>query len=115
MNPIFGVTIKKDIWYRYLSAATRNALKLSVVFIGGLLFLMLMFATFQMILFLIATAHDPMNQKVVSSGYQNRTEEELKARHRYHGIKHSKQDENHEWFFMRDGKKCKLFDYEEGK
>lgn len=35
----------------------------------------------------------------------------LRAAHKYHGILYSYQERNGQWYFNRDGKKCKLFNY----
>ena len=39
------------------------------------------------------------------------TREELRNAMRFHGIIVAQQDENHEWYFMREGKRCPLFAY----
>jgi len=39
------------------------------------------------------------------------TEAELAAAHQYHGILYSEEGEDHEWYFIRNGKKCNLFAY----
>uniref|UniRef100_A0A6H1ZQP6 Putative phosphate ABC transporter substrate-binding protein n=1 Tax=viral metagenome TaxID=1070528 RepID=A0A6H1ZQP6_9ZZZZ len=106
MKKIIGAMIPKDISNQFWFVYTRDA------FITGVDFILIVYCV--AVIILAATLGylkwiDPMNQKVVSSGYQNRTEEELKARHRHHGINHSRRDENHEWYFTRDGKRCKLF------
>lgn len=43
--------------------------------------------------------------------YREPTEAELAAAHRYHGILYAEEDENHEWYFVREGKRCRLFAY----
>jgi hypothetical protein len=49
--------------------------------------------------------------KVSLSNPVERTREELRNAMRFHGILVAKQDENHEWYFMREGKRCPLFAY----
>ena len=43
--------------------------------------------------------------------YREPTEAELAAAHRYHGILYAEEDASHEWYFMREGKRCRLFSY----
>lgn len=47
--------------------------------------------------------------KVTSSLIEEPTREDLRAAMRFHGILVAKQDENHEWYFIRGGKRCPLF------
>jgi len=50
------------------------------------------------------------SQKVVDSGYPQRSEEDLKKRMRYHGTLIAYQRESdRRWVFDRDGQQCKLF------
>lgn len=46
---------------------------------------------------------------VQPSGMREPSSEELKVAMRYHGIQFAEQDENGEWYFYRDGKRCRLF------
>ncbi|MBU0907200.1 MAG: hypothetical protein KKE05_03525 [Nanoarchaeota archaeon] len=86
-------------------------MKKFIQFIGGLLFLVIMVIIVWCFLEMIA----PLDAKVIDPGYKNRSVEELKSSMRYHGILIAKQDENHAWYFMRDGKRCSLFAYLERK
>ena len=43
--------------------------------------------------------------------YWEPTQEELRQAMRYHGITFAEQDDNREWFFIRSGKRCRLFAY----
>jgi hypothetical protein len=47
--------------------------------------------------------------KVKSSGYKEPTKEELRKAMRYHGILFAEQDDKGEWYFIRNGKRCRLF------
>jgi hypothetical protein len=49
--------------------------------------------------------------KVTRSTTDEPTREELRNAMRFHGILFAKQDENHEWYFDRNGKRCPLFAY----
>jgi hypothetical protein len=49
--------------------------------------------------------------KVSLSNPEEPTREELRNAMRFHGILVAKQDENYEWYFMRQGKRCPLFAY----
>jgi len=52
-----------------------------------------------------------LRQKVISPGYWEPTCIELRKAMRFHGILFAKEDENHEWYFIREGKRCRLFAY----
>jgi len=52
-----------------------------------------------------------LRQTVVPCGYWEPTCAELRKAMRYHGILFAQEDEKHEWYFMRDGKRCRLFGY----
>ncbi len=66
-----------------------------------------------LIIFLITTfACSNHESKVsLSNPEEQPTREELRNAMRFHGILFAKQDENHEWYFMREGKRCPLFAY----
>jgi hypothetical protein len=49
----------------------------------------------------------------VIQGNPEPTREELRKAMRYHGILYAEQDDNGEWYFIRDGKRCRLFVYKE--
>jgi hypothetical protein len=51
------------------------------------------------------------DSRVTPSLIEEPTREELRNAMRFHGILIAKQDENHEWYFMREGKRCPLFAY----
>lgn len=38
--------------------------------------------------------------------------EELRQAMRYHGVLFAEQDESGEWYFRREGKRCRLFAYQ---
>lgn len=107
MKNITGVTIPKDISNQFSFASTKDAFTKIAAFIGGMFFLMLMVAIVWMFLEMIS----PPEIKVVDSGYTEPTREELRNSMKHHGILFSREDENHEWYFMRDGKRCRLFAY----
>jgi hypothetical protein len=48
--------------------------------------------------------------KVIQDNFEP-TREELKGAMRYHGILYAEMDKNGEWYFVRDGKRCRLFTY----
>jgi hypothetical protein len=65
-----------------------------------------------LIFFLITTFACSNNDSIVTSSFiEEPTQEELRAAMRFHGILVAKQDENYEWYFIRDGKRCPLFAY----
>jgi secreted PhoX family phosphatase len=47
----------------------------------------------------------------VIQGSPEPSREELKEAMRYHGILYAEMDKNGEWYFVRDGKRCRLFAY----
>ena len=48
---------------------------------------------------------------VKPSDYREPAREDLRKAMRYHGILFAKQDYNREWYFIRKGKRCRLFAY----
>jgi hypothetical protein len=65
-----------------------------------------------LIFFLMTTwACSDHESKVVLYHPPEPTREELRKAMRFHGILVAKQDENHEWYFVRGGKRCPLFSY----
>ena len=62
-----------------------------------------------LIFLMITFACSNNNSKVTSSLIEVPTREDLRAAMRFHGILIAKQDKNHEWYFIRDGKRCPLF------
>ena len=63
-------------------------------------------------IFLIITFGCSNNDsRVTPSLIEEPTREELRNAMRFHGILIAKQDENLEWHFMRDGKRCPLLAY----
>ncbi|WAC06598.1 MAG: hypothetical protein OS130_10065 [Thermodesulfobacteriota bacterium] len=52
-----------------------------------------------------------LRQKVIPCGYWEPTRDDLRKAMRYHGILIAQEDEDHQWFFIRDGKRCRLFAY----
>lgn len=64
------------------------------------------------VLLMITFACSSNDIKVADSEHKEPTREELRKAMRYHGILIAMQDEkNHEWYFIRDGKRCSLFSY----
>jgi len=59
----------------------------------------------------VADHQAALRQKVISPGYWEPTIEDLRKAMRYHGIFFARENENHEWYFVRDGKRCRLFAY----
>lgn len=66
---------------------------------------------FLIILLITTFACSNHESKVSLSNPEEPTREELRNAMRFHGILVAKQDENHEWYFMREGKRCPLFAY----
>ena len=65
-----------------------------------------------LLIFLIITfACSNKDSRVTSSLIEEPTRQELRNAMRFHGILIARQDENHEWYFIRDGKRCPLFAY----
>jgi len=50
---------------------------------------------------------------VVIQGNSEPTRGELKKAMKYHGILYAERDKNGEWYFIRDGQRCRLFAYKE--
>ncbi|WAC07479.1 MAG: hypothetical protein OS130_14865 [Thermodesulfobacteriota bacterium] len=66
---------------------------------------------FLIIILIITFACSKQESKISLSNPEEPTREELRNAMRFHGILIAKQDENHEWYFMREGKRCPLFAY----
>jgi len=66
---------------------------------------------FLIILLLTTFACSNNESKVSVSNPEEPSREKLRNAMRFHGILVAKQDENHEWYFMREGKRCPLFAY----
>ena len=50
---------------------------------------------------------------IIAVAVDEMTTKELAEAHTYHGILWSFQERDGEWYFLREGKKCKLFAYKE--
>jgi len=66
---------------------------------------------FLTILLITTLACSNIESEVSLSDFEEPTREELRNAMRFHGILIAKQDENREWYFVRDGKRCPLFSY----
>jgi len=66
---------------------------------------------FLIILLITTFACSNHESKVSLSNSEEPTREELRDAMRFHGILVAKQDENREWYFVREGKRCPLFAY----
>ena len=66
---------------------------------------------FLIILLITTCGCSNQESKVSLSNPVEPTREELRNAMRFHGSLLAKQDENHEWYFMREGKRCPLFAY----
>lgn len=44
-------------------------------------------------------------------GFEEPSREELKKAMNYHGVAFAEQDRDGQWYFYRDGKRCRLFAY----
>ena len=62
-----------------------------------------------LLLFLFIAACSSSEATVQSIGFEEPTREELKVAMRYHGVRFAEQDNDGEWYFYRDGKRCRLF------
>ena len=48
---------------------------------------------------------------VQNVGFDEPSREELKEAMHYHGVTFAEQDTDGEWYFYRDGQRCRLFAY----
>ena len=64
-----------------------------------------------LLIFLMVAACSNSNMTVTSSNRVEPTKQELRKAMRHHGILFAQQDDSGEWYFMRDGKRCRLFAY----
>lgn len=70
---------------------------------------MMKYCVLVLILFLAACSN---NEKTVQpSSHQEPTREELKDAMKYHGVQYAEEGDNGEWYFYRNGKRCRLFSY----
>jgi len=60
-------------------------------------------------IFLTIAACSNSNITVTSSRPIEPTRQELRKAMRHHGVLFAQQDDNGEWYFMRNGKRCRLF------
>lgn len=64
------------------------------------------------VLFLCAISACSQGEAVVYSGKADMpSREELRRAMRYHGIMSAERDEDGQWYFLRDGKRCALFGF----
>jgi len=61
------------------------------------------------LLFLLVAACSSSNITVNPSARVEPTRQELRKAMRHHGILFAQEDDNGEWYFIRDGKRCRLF------
>jgi hypothetical protein len=61
------------------------------------------------LILLIVAACSNGDIKVTTPDSKEPTREELRKAMRYHGILFAKKDDSGEWYFLRDGKHCRLF------
>jgi len=66
-------------------------------------------------LFLLVVACSNQNAEVVPSKFEEATREELRQAMRYHGILFAERDDTGEWYFLRQGKRCRLFAYADAR
>ncbi len=109
MNHTIDVTTRRSTSSPFSSANTRDALMMVVdstlIAYCVIVIIIAMVMGYQLY-------QDRLNRKIVTvENYPERTVEELKKAHAYHGIKFSEQGVDGDWFFVRDGKRCKLFAY----
>jgi len=62
-----------------------------------------------LLIFLTIVACSNSNIKVTSYKQTEPTRQELRKAMRHHGVLFAQQDDNGEWYFLRDGKRCRLF------
>jgi hypothetical protein len=65
-----------------------------------------------LLFFLFIAACSSSDATVQNIGFEEPTREELKVAMRYHGVRFAEQDNNGEWYFYRDGQRCRLFAYQ---
>ena len=63
------------------------------------------------ILLLTTIACSNSSIKAIPSEVKEPTREEIKLAMRYHGVLFAQQDDKGEWYFSRNGKRCRLFAY----
>ncbi len=106
---IFVATTKRDTWFRFLFVSKKDALMMVVDFT------LIAYCVIAIIMAMVMgyqLCQDRLNREIVTiENYPERTVEELREAHAYHGIKFSEQGVDGDWFFVRDGKRCKLFAY----
>ena len=66
------------------------------------------YATILLLLVLVSACTNS-NATVQPIGFKEPSREELKEAMQYHGVCFAEQDEQGEWYFYRDGKRCRLF------
>jgi len=62
-----------------------------------------------LLLLFAITACSSGEARVQSVGFEEPTREELKHAMRYHGVVFAEQGNDGEWYFYRDGQRCRLF------
>ncbi|MBN2467484.1 MAG: hypothetical protein JXD19_04975 [Deltaproteobacteria bacterium] len=67
------------------------------------------------VLLLLMNACTEPDKVVVSSSQGSMSREELREAMLYHGIIFAEQDRDGEWYFVRDGRRVRLFAYAAGQ
>lgn len=70
------------------------------------------FCLFMLLLIAACSNNDTI---VRPPNYREPTREELRKAMRYHGVFFAEQDDDREWYFVRNGKRCRLFAHLENR